>query len=73
VLIFHGRRICFARKPNCEGCGVNDVCPCAFEAEHVGRKGPRLRVAAEKTATKKTAKKTAAKPKAAKKTAKRAK
>ena len=32
VLIFHGRRICFARKPNCEGCGVNDVCPSAFRA-----------------------------------------
>jgi endonuclease-3 len=57
VLIFHGRRICFARKPNCEGCGVNDVCPCAFEAEHVGRKGPRLRVApAKKAAPKKAAK-----------------
>ncbi|MEO8799211.1 MAG: endonuclease III, partial [Polyangiaceae bacterium] len=41
VLIFHGRRICFARKPNCEGCPVNDVCPSAFDAEHVGRKDPR--------------------------------
>ncbi|HEX7667209.1 MAG TPA: endonuclease III [Polyangiaceae bacterium] len=41
VLIFHGRRICFARKPNCEGCPVNDACPSAFDAEHVGRKGPR--------------------------------
>jgi endonuclease III len=38
ILIFHGRRICFARKPNCEGCGVNDVCPSAFRAENVGRK-----------------------------------
>ncbi len=38
VLIFHGRRICFARKPKCEGCGVNDVCPSAFRAENVGRK-----------------------------------
>jgi endonuclease-3 len=43
TLIFHGRRICFARKPNCEGCGVNDVCPCAFKAENVGRKPPRTR------------------------------
>ncbi len=41
VLIFHGRRICFAHKPNCEGCPVNDVCPSAFHAEHIGRKGPR--------------------------------
>ncbi|MCL2778387.1 MAG: endonuclease III [Polyangiaceae bacterium] len=41
LLIFHGRRICFARKPNCEGCGLNDVCPSAFHAEHVGRKSTR--------------------------------
>ena len=38
VLIFHGRRVCFARKPDCEGCSVNDVCPAAFDADHVGRK-----------------------------------
>ncbi len=43
VLIFHGRRVCFARKPNCEGCAVNDVCPSAFKAETVGRKAPRAR------------------------------
>ncbi len=42
VLIFHGRRICFARKPECEKCAVNDACPSAFNAENVGRKGPRL-------------------------------
>jgi endonuclease-3 len=41
LLIFHGRRICFARKPNCEGCGLNDVCPSAFKAENVGRKPKR--------------------------------
>ena len=41
LLIFHGRRICYARKPNCEGCGLNDVCPSAFAAENVGRK-PKL-------------------------------
>jgi endonuclease-3 len=43
TLIFHGRRICFARKPNCEGCGVNDVCPSAFKAENIGRKPVRAR------------------------------
>jgi endonuclease-3 len=43
VLIFHGRRCCFARKPNCEGCSVNDACPAAFAAENVGRKPPRRR------------------------------
>jgi endonuclease-3 len=43
VLIFHGRRVCFAIKPNCEGCGINDACPSAFRAEAVGRKAPRRR------------------------------
>jgi endonuclease-3 len=38
VLIFHGRRCCFARKPDCAACSVTDVCPAAFDAEHVGRK-----------------------------------
>jgi endonuclease-3 len=38
VLIFHGRRCCYARKPDCAGCSVNDVCPAAFDAEAVGRK-----------------------------------
>ncbi|HLK39768.1 MAG TPA: endonuclease III [Polyangiaceae bacterium] len=40
VLIFHGRRCCYARKPECPQCSVNDVCPAAFDAEHVGRKTP---------------------------------
>jgi endonuclease-3 len=42
ILIFHGRRICFARKPECAKWGVNDVCPSAFRAEKVGRKPPRV-------------------------------
>ena len=42
-LIFHGRRTCFARKPDCEGCPLNDICPSAFRAEKVGRKPPRVR------------------------------
>ncbi|XXY43390.1 endonuclease III [Sorangium sp. So ce260] len=41
TLIFHGRRICFARKPACGGCGISDACPSAFHAENVGRKAPR--------------------------------
>jgi endonuclease-3 len=44
VLIFHGRRVCFARKPACAACGINDACPCAFRAENVGRKPPRKRL-----------------------------
>ncbi len=31
VLIFHGRRICKARSPQCETCPVNDVCISAFK------------------------------------------
>ena len=27
LLIEHGRRICVARKPRCESCFLNDVCP----------------------------------------------
>lgn len=26
-LILHGRRVCDARRPNCEGCVLNDYCP----------------------------------------------
>lgn len=26
-MIFHGRQICQARKPNCEGCVLNKTCP----------------------------------------------
>ncbi len=43
ILIFHGRRVCFAQKPQCENCGVSDACPSAFHAENVGRKPPRQR------------------------------
>ena len=44
TLIFHGRRVCVARKPACAACGVNDACPSAFNADNVGRKAPRRRV-----------------------------
>jgi endonuclease-3 len=26
-MIFHGRQVCFARKPNCAGCTLAKVCP----------------------------------------------
>ncbi len=29
-LIWHGRRRCFARKPDCAGCEVQTLCPTAF-------------------------------------------
>lgn len=31
LLIFHGRQVCIARKPKCEICVLNKICPCAFE------------------------------------------
>ncbi len=30
LLIFHGRRVCVARKPRCDACVLNDVCPSAY-------------------------------------------
>ena len=29
-LILHGRRVCTARKPRCDICVLNDICPSAF-------------------------------------------
>jgi endonuclease-3 len=29
LLIFHGRRVCHARKPDCPHCVLNDLCPSA--------------------------------------------
>ena len=31
-VILHGRRVCFARKPACGECVLNDFCPSAFRA-----------------------------------------
>jgi endonuclease-3 len=27
LLIWHGRRVCIARRPRCEACVLNDLCP----------------------------------------------
>ncbi|MCP4361454.1 MAG: endonuclease III [Chloroflexi bacterium] len=29
LLIFHGRIVCKARRPDCPNCGLNDICPSA--------------------------------------------
>ena len=29
LLIFHGRRVCIARRPDCPNCTLNDICPSA--------------------------------------------
>ena len=31
LLIFHGRNVCMARKPNCKECTLNKLCPSAFK------------------------------------------
>jgi len=31
LLIFHGRNVCMARKPKCESCVLNKLCPSAFK------------------------------------------
>ncbi len=54
VLIWHGRRCCFASKPECAKCPVNDSCPSAFKAEKIGRKPPRKRPVAAAKSRKKT-------------------
>lgn len=30
LLIFHGRRVCFARNPSCSKCVLNELCPSAL-------------------------------------------
>lgn len=29
LLIFHGRRVCTSKKPNCKGCVISNLCPSA--------------------------------------------
>jgi endonuclease-3 len=48
-LIEHGRRVCIARRPRCDACVLNHICPSAFKV------GPP----AKKTVAKKVAKKAA--------------
>jgi endonuclease-3 len=43
LLIFHGRRVCAALKPDCAGCQLTAICPSAFRAEAIGRKPPKNR------------------------------
>jgi endonuclease-3 len=35
LIIWHGRRICFARKPNCSVCPVNELCPSRQDVKNV--------------------------------------
>ncbi len=37
AMIWHGRGVCTARRPDCEDCALARWCPSAFNAETVGR------------------------------------
>jgi endonuclease III len=43
MLIHHGREICIARRPKCEECPLNKLCPSAFLAADSPRSGGRAR------------------------------
>ena len=41
LLILHGRNTCIARKPKCEICALNKICPSAFKsAKHTMKNSP---------------------------------
>ncbi len=44
LLIFHGRRVCDAKKPKCEICVLNKICPSAFTFQQKAK--PKKRKAA---------------------------
>lgn len=44
LLIFHGRRVCEAKKPKCEICVLNKICPSAFTLQQKAK--PKKRKAA---------------------------
>jgi endonuclease-3 len=49
LLIWHGRRRCDARKPDCSHCELNALCPSAGKnAANIGRKNPPTKSAAAK-------------------------
>ncbi len=37
LLIWHGRRVCHARRPNCAACPLADMCPSAVISRPVGQ------------------------------------
>jgi endonuclease-3 len=41
-MIWHGRRVCFARKPACGACSVADLCPAYGEGETDPEKAAKL-------------------------------
>jgi endonuclease-3 len=35
LLITHGRQVCYAKKPRCENCTLNDICPSAYTFQQI--------------------------------------
>ena len=44
LIIWHGRRICYARKPNCPGCPVNHLCPSRQDIKTEIKKGTGMKL-----------------------------
>jgi endonuclease III len=40
-MILHGRRVCFARNPDCAACTLEDICPSSRLPRQRGRRHPR--------------------------------
>ena len=41
--IFHGRQVCFARKPNCEGCLLAEMCPKIGVGKKIAARKPKTK------------------------------
>jgi endonuclease III len=52
-LIWHGRRVCFAKNPDCEHCVLAPLCPSAFAVKAPPKAKPAKQPAVKKPAAKK--------------------
>ncbi|MBN1490966.1 MAG: endonuclease III [Phycisphaerae bacterium] len=48
AMVWHGRRICTARKPDCAACTLAKLCPSAFTFETATSKAPKRAIASAK-------------------------
>jgi len=52
AMVWHGRRVCTARKPDCASCTIAGLCPSAYAFEANSGKSPKKPSAARKRETK---------------------
>jgi endonuclease-3 len=45
AMILHGRRVCAARKPNCDACALAACCPSAFKVDRGRERGRQVKAA----------------------------